>query len=352
MALSTLGGVGGCEYRSRWHWNTLLRRSHGSDQTSSEAHYRYLAPRIYSCSFDIFPKKSNSASSPISWYSQSKSISIPLSRPDREKIAISRSDCGSIYGKYWFPSAFIAVATRRSKAWLRIEFYSFMRVDQGRANLTLMQLFDALFSALLMHFNYTSFSLPLSWYFPFVQLYSYAQRDNYVFDSFPVILKCLLSIDSSAEIIDEVMRGLIQKLGSKAEKSDTLLNIFEILLKSNPRAAFVVDSQGRLLLHYASKYLKNVTCATDVIKALLLVHKDAASIVDNDECYAITTAGAICCIWFQSLQYCRVIYFNLPSFLCIWSISLILTLFPMMTDSSIFNCGHSQASLWGVPRFN
>lgn len=119
------------------------------------------------------------------------------------------------------------------------------------------------------------------------------QRENYDFESFPVLLKCLLSIDSSAEIIDEVIRGLIQKLGSKREKSGTLLSIFEILLNTNSRAAFVVDSHGRQLLHHASKYLKNVTCATDIIKALLLVHNDAASLVDNDECYAITTAGTI-----------------------------------------------------------
>ena len=91
--------------------------------------------------------------------------------------------------------------------------------------------------------------------------------------------------------MNEAMRGLIQKLGGKKDKSETLLSIFEILLKANNDAAFVLDVQGRLVLHYASKYLKDVPCATTIIAALLLVNKEGARVVDNDECYAITTAG-------------------------------------------------------------
>lgn len=91
--------------------------------------------------------------------------------------------------------------------------------------------------------------------------------------------------------MNEAMRGLIQKLGGKKDKSRTLLSIFEILLKANNDAAFVLDVQGRLVLHYASKYLKDVPCATTIIAALLLVNKEGARVIDNDECYAITTAG-------------------------------------------------------------
>ena len=87
------------------------------------------------------------------------------------------------------------------------------------------------------------------------------------------------------------MRGLIQKLGGKRDKSATLLSIFQILLQANNEAAYVLDSQGRLVLHYASKYLKDVPCATTIIGALLLVNKEGARVIDNDECYAITTAG-------------------------------------------------------------
>ena len=87
------------------------------------------------------------------------------------------------------------------------------------------------------------------------------------------------------------MRRLIQKLGGIPEESDTLLKIFQILLKANPRAAFVFDAKGRLLLHYASKYLKSVSCGPNIIQALLAVNLDGAKAYDNDECYAITTAG-------------------------------------------------------------
>ena len=89
------------------------------------------------------------------------------------------------------------------------------------------------------------------------------------------------------------MRRLILKLGGIPEESDTLLKIFQILLKANPRAAFVLDSKGRLLLHYASKYLKSVSCGPKIIEALLSVNLDGAKVVDNDECYAITTAGEL-----------------------------------------------------------
>jgi hypothetical protein len=120
------------------------------------------------------------------------------------------------------------------------------------------------------------------------------QRDNYDFPTFPTILQCLLAIDSAADVVNEAMRGLIQKLGGKKDKSETLLSIFEILLKANNDAAFVLDAQGRLVLHYASKYLKDVPCATTIISALLLVNKEGARVIDNDECYAITTAGDCC----------------------------------------------------------
>lgn len=91
--------------------------------------------------------------------------------------------------------------------------------------------------------------------------------------------------------MDEAIRCLILKLGGKQEKSEVLLNIFGQLLKANSGAAFIVDSQRRILLHYASKYLKDIPCACTIIEALLLVNIEGASVIDVDECYPITTAG-------------------------------------------------------------
>jgi hypothetical protein len=67
--------------------------------------------------------------------------------------------------------------------------------------------------------------------------------------------------------------------------------MFQILLKANVLAAVLRDSHGRYLLHYACRHLRSISCATKIIEALLVAHKEAAMGIDSDECYAVTTAG-------------------------------------------------------------
>ena len=70
--------------------------------------------------------------------------------------------------------------------------------------------------------------------------------------------------------------------------------MFQILLKANVSAAVLRDSHGRYLLHYACRHLRSISCATKIIEALLVAHKEAAMGIDSDECYAVTTAGNHC----------------------------------------------------------
>jgi hypothetical protein len=92
-------------------------------------------------------------------------------------------------------------------------------------------------------------------------------------------------------VIDEAIRCLILKLGGKEDKSSRLYGMFQILLKANVSAAVLRDSHGRYLLHYACRHLRSISCATKIIEALLVAHKEAAMGIDSDECYAVTTAG-------------------------------------------------------------
>ena len=92
-------------------------------------------------------------------------------------------------------------------------------------------------------------------------------------------------------MIDEAIRCLILKLGGKEDKSSRLYGMFQILLKANVSAAVLRDSHGRYLLHYACRHLRSISCATKIIEALLVAHKEAAMGIDSDECYAVTTAG-------------------------------------------------------------
>ena len=135
-----------------------------------------------------------------------------------------------------------------------------------------------------------------------ISLHLLSQRDSYDFQSFPTILQCLLSLDSSGEVIDEEIRCLILKLGGKEDNSNRLHTMFQLLLKANTASALVTDPQGRYLLHYACRHLGNISCAVNIIKMLLIAHKDAAMGLDSDECYAITTAGNQYFLFFSSLS--------------------------------------------------
>ena len=158
-----------------------------------------------------------------------------------------------------------------------------------------------------------------------ISLHLLSQRDSYDFQSFPTILQCLLSLDSSGEVIDEAIRCLILKLGGKEDNSNRLHTMFQLLLKANTASALVTDPQGRFLLHYACRHLGNISCAVNIIKMLLIAHKDAAMGLDSDECYAITTAGN---------QY-FLFFFSTPLFFS--SSSLLLLLFPSLSSTFLLS---------------
>ena len=153
-------------------------------------------------------------------------------------------------------------------------------------------------------------------------LYLLSQRDSYDFQSFPTILQCLLSLDSSGEVIDEAIRCLILKLGGKEDNSNRLHTMFQLLLKANTASALVTDPQGRYLLHYACRHLGNITCAVNIIKMLLIAHKEATMGLDSDECYAITTAGN------KYLLLSTLLLFFSSSLLLFFSSSLLLFFSP------------------------
>ena len=95
--------------------------------------------------------------------------------------------------------------------------------------------------------------------------------------------------------------------------------MFQLLLKANTASALVTDPQGRYLLHYACRHLGNITCAVNIIKMLLIAHKEATMGLDSDECYAITTAGN------KYLLLSTLLIFFSSSLLLFFSSSLLLS---------------------------
>ena len=91
------------------------------------------------------------------------------------------------------------------------------------------------------------------------------------------LLRCLLDVDSSIEVIGDGIESCIQNTHDSC-----LLEKMDFLLKANPEAAKYRNSTGCNLLHVAAYNSLPFTLCIDVMKRILAIHKVAMREIDED----------------------------------------------------------------------